>query len=793
MQNVNKKYILYLLIFTVLPVFGVQPDLILQKEITTKYMAYLDSMETVYLNLLPGNDDTQTMKAHMGLAIIQAARTYVNGDTLVNDLDQLMTEMNDNIENIVLKTVDDIFPLFDAGNPNEFVLNLTDFFETGTYPAYRDSISEWLSQNSELGEDMADAIEHFGEKTKPLMDAFGEHWGNVYDGTADFEFIVRVVGSQYEDTPFIFSRKFFNRQKMIKELGEAMATILDSGFTQILDSLNNNSPDIDPGVAVVQQGLDSLSALVDSLQIILWNQPFAPFDFNLAWMDSLQKGIAEIDTLLGGKTYPIGPEAENKVIRPRGIIESLAHHDGLWGVYQDYYRGGESASYTFYNTFPNGLTSKMYAMIKSDIILNANDSEEAFTAKVHTYQASLKAKQLLKPLSPDEHFGLALTLTYDLLNDEEYFGNVDEAIQFISEGKINDLLDTFDWSDFDLHDQIAEIRSHVDQYIESENPTNYVVLIKTNNDGLGSYVLGANSEFSIYYLTVPQVYLATKAIELVIDGMSMIQQALSDVYNELDQMFILDLDPNVLDFSNVQTDLDVINILEQSNPNFLTLTPYGIEKFHEIGDNLEEAFKQLNTFFGNLNKLMNAMEPYQEDFDFDIAEMGSVMGDSRDMTWDIYTDFAYPDSTVLIDGERVNLSAWFDNPPTSLLVMWKNYVTGVDSTLGGLFPDRYKEPPIIPPVSVEDSNLPKTFRFYPVYPNPFNPVATIAFDLPRTANVKLTIINLKGEIVHELAYGQLNAGKFTAHWDASSFPSGVYFVKLAVDGKVNTRKMTLMK
>jgi len=790
MLRVNKKYILYLLIFTVLPVFGVQPDLILQKEITTEYMAYLDSMETEYLNLLPGADDAQTMKAHMGLAIIQAARTYVNGDTLSNDLENLLEEMGNNIGMIMNQTIEDIFPLFDAGNPNEFVLNLTEFFETGTYPAYRDSINEWLSQNSKYADDMGAAVEYFGDKTGPLMDAFGEHWGEVYDGTADFEFNVQVMGSKYEDTLFVFSRTFFNRQKMIMELGEAMAVALDSGFTQILDSLNNNSPAIDPGVAVVQQGLDTLSALIDSLQIILWNQPFAPFEFKLAWMDSVQKGIAEVDTLLGGKTYPIGPEAENKVIRPRGIIESLAHHDGLWGVYQDYYRGGESASYTFYNTFPNGLTADMYAMVKSDIILNDNDTFEQLEAKIHAYQTSLRTKVTL---TPDEHFGMALTLIWDLLNDEEYFGNIESAVQMISDGRIDSLVSSFDWSDFDLHDRIAEIRSHVDQYIKSGDLTNYVVLIKSNNDGLNPYVLGSNSEFSIYYLTVPQIYVATKAIELVIDGMSKIQEALTDLYNELDQMFILDLDPNYLDFSNVETDLDVINILEQSNPNFMTLTPYGIEKFHKFGNDLEEAFKQLNTFFSNMNKLMNAMEPYQEDFDFNIAEMGSIMGESRDVTWDIYIDFAHPDSTVLIDGERVNLSAWFDNPPVSFLIMWKNYVTGIDSTLGGLFPDRYKEPPVIPSVSKDNSNIPKTFRFHPVYPNPFNPVATIAFDLPQAADVRLTIINLKGEIVHETYYGHLNAGKITAYWNAAGFPSGIYFVNLAVDGKVTTRKMTLLK
>jgi hypothetical protein len=52
---------------------------------------------------------------------------------------------------------------------------------------------------------------------------------------------------------------------------------------------------------------------------------------------------------------------------------------------------------------------------------------------------------------------------------------------------------------------------------------------------------------------------------------------------------------------------------------------------------------------------------------------------------------------------------------------------------------------------------------------------------------------LKGEVVHVIYYGHLNAGKITAYWNAASFPSGIYFVNLAVDGKVTTRKMTLLK
>ncbi len=774
-----------LILFFLIPAAAQTPDLVLQTEISSDYVAYLDSMEAEYLKLLPGADDTPTMKAHMGLAVVQAAQTYINGDTLSEDLEDLLEEMGENISLVIDQTFEDIFPLFDAGNPNDFVLNLIGFFESGTYPAYRDSIDAWLTNNSMLADDIGEAIDHFGEKTEPLMDAFGEHWDAVAEGNADFEFKIQLMGSQYEDTLFIFSRKFFDRLDMIGELGDIMGETLGNGFTQILDSLNNNSPNIDPGVVIVQAGLDSLSSLIDSIQVLLWSQPFAPFEFKLAWMDSLQEGIAEIDTLLGGKEYPIGPDAENKVIRPRGLIESLAHHDGPYGVYQDYYRYGESASYTFSNTFPNGLTADMYAMIASDIILNNNDSRAAFELRIHTYQALLNLKAFL---TPDEHFGLAFTLVYDLLNDEEFFGNIEDAIQFISEGRIDSLINTFDWSDFDLQDKISEIRYHIDQYIESDELTNFVVLIKKNDDGLGPYTLGPNSIFSIYPLTVPQVVMVTESIEMAIDAMSMMADALTGLYSELDQMFIMDLDPNFLDFSDVDSELDFILVLEQSNPNFMSITPYGIDKFHEMGDWLEEAAHDIGTFYDNLADLMIAVQPYETDFDIDAAEMTDIMQMVADYSWEIWEDFAYPDSAFWDGNEHINLSAWFDNPPASFLIMMKNYFMGIDSTMGGLFPDRFKANE-----TRETLVFPTQFKLYPVYPNPFNPVATIQFDLPEEADVRLSIVNLNGEIVAELVNHHYKAGKAMAVWNASDFPSGIYFCRLSINGKIHTRKMTLMK
>jgi hypothetical protein len=81
----------------------------------------------------------------------------------------------------------------------------------------------------------------------------------------------------------------------------------------------------------------------------------------------------------------------------------------------------------------------------------------------------------------------------------------------------------------------------------------------------------------------------------------------------------------------------------------------------------------------------------------------------------------------------------------------------------------------------------------PNYPNPFNPTTKIKFGLPKAAFVKLTVYDILGREVAILANEQLKAGEFEADWDASSFPSGVYFYKMEAGEFVKTSRMVLVK
>jgi len=89
--------------------------------------------------------------------------------------------------------------------------------------------------------------------------------------------------------------------------------------------------------------------------------------------------------------------------------------------------------------------------------------------------------------------------------------------------------------------------------------------------------------------------------------------------------------------------------------------------------------------------------------------------------------------------------------------------------------------------------IPDRFQVSSVYPNPFNPETTIAFDLPEASQVSLQIYNLNGQLVSDLMDGTLPAGAYHAVWNASNQPSGTYIYRLTTELGTASGKMVLLK
>ena len=101
----------------------------------------------------------------------------------------------------------------------------------------------------------------------------------------------------------------------------------------------------------------------------------------------------------------------------------------------------------------------------------------------------------------------------------------------------------------------------------------------------------------------------------------------------------------------------------------------------------------------------------------------------------------------------------------------------------------------------EETELPDAFSLFRNYPNPFNPVTHISYQLPASGEVTLEIFDLLGRRITTLVSQQQEAGQHEVSFDASGLSSGTYLYRLKVtdpDGSggvdfVKTRQMMLVK
>ncbi|MBC8278379.1 MAG: T9SS type A sorting domain-containing protein [FCB group bacterium] len=111
-------------------------------------------------------------------------------------------------------------------------------------------------------------------------------------------------------------------------------------------------------------------------------------------------------------------------------------------------------------------------------------------------------------------------------------------------------------------------------------------------------------------------------------------------------------------------------------------------------------------------------------------------------------------------------------------------------------------------VGVEElpgGDYPSGFSLSPIYPNPFNGQAVIPFTLDRDGRVEIDIFDITGRTVGVQYIEPLQqwypAGMQSVVWDAEGCASGIYLVRLTVDGRSqgaetllhSTRKVVLLK
>jgi len=93
----------------------------------------------------------------------------------------------------------------------------------------------------------------------------------------------------------------------------------------------------------------------------------------------------------------------------------------------------------------------------------------------------------------------------------------------------------------------------------------------------------------------------------------------------------------------------------------------------------------------------------------------------------------------------------------------------------------------------QETYVPGEYYLANNYPNPFNPTTTIQYTTPVDGYVKLTIYNVLGEQIAQLANEVQPAGEHLITFDARNLASGMYFYRLEGNDFVKSKKMILMK
>ena len=197
----------------------------------------------------------------------------------------------------------------------------------------------------------------------------------------------------------------------------------------------------------------------------------------------------------------------------------------------------------------------------------------------------------------------------------------------------------------------------------------------------------------------------------------------------------------------------------------------------------------------NLEKLVFAILDTVREYwlyDFESNET-SYLGDMDSSSWALHQTWS-PDNSKIAIGVIWATGIYTPGPINIFDTVTDSFTTLADST----WPPCFWVGDTDEQVSIIDEILPMTYNLYNPYPNPFNPITTLRYDLPEDAIVNITIYDILGRQISILVSNQQNAGYKSVQWNATndkgtSVSAGVYLYSIEAGDFRQTKKMVLLK
>ncbi len=154
------------------------------------------------------------------------------------------------------------------------------------------------------------------------------------------------------------------------------------------------------------------------------------------------------------------------------------------------------------------------------------------------------------------------------------------------------------------------------------------------------------------------------------------------------------------------------------------------------------------------------------------------------------------DTFVYVVTDTTYLDEWFNigvRPPRDVVTYWVKAVDIADQKSGPSNSRYTKGQSLIQWKQLVEQSLPEVYSLSHNYPNPFNPVTTIKYDLPEESFVELRIFNLIGEEIRTLVSGSESAGFKSILWDGKDnsvnrVSSGMYIYKFSAKSLESDRE-----
>ena len=96
-------------------------------------------------------------------------------------------------------------------------------------------------------------------------------------------------------------------------------------------------------------------------------------------------------------------------------------------------------------------------------------------------------------------------------------------------------------------------------------------------------------------------------------------------------------------------------------------------------------------------------------------------------------------------------------------------------------------------LSLYNSIIPNEWNIEKIYPNPFNPIINIEYEISKLGFISVKILNLRGQLVDILYSDYKYPGNYSITWDGSLQPSGMYLFVLDNQSSILSQKIMLVK